>query len=46
MVKAGLHATWEEAFAAVKKERTCVSLNAGMRRALGEWQDKFVTKKA
>ena len=46
MVRAGEHATWEEAFAAVKQVRTCVSLNAGMRKCLTEWQDKFVTKKA
>mmetsp|Transcript_112367 Transcript_112367/g.324595 ORF Transcript_112367/g.324595 Transcript_112367/m.324595 type:complete len:267 (+) Transcript_112367:103-903(+) len=42
LVKWGLYKDWEEAFHAVKKSRPVVKLNSKMRRALTQWQDKFV----
>mmetsp|Transcript_34593 Transcript_34593/g.98423 ORF Transcript_34593/g.98423 Transcript_34593/m.98423 type:complete len:267 (-) Transcript_34593:141-941(-) len=42
LVRAGLYKDWEEAFHAVKKSRPVVKLNSKMRRALAEWQEKYV----
>ena len=41
LVRAGVHATWRDAFEAVRTERKGVKLNGKMRRALDEWAHKF-----
>ena len=45
LVAAGLFADWEAAFAACKAKRKVVSLNKKMRRALTEWQERYVVAK-
>eukprot|EP00929_Paragymnodinium_shiwhaense_P007772 TRINITY_DN111681_c0_g1_i1.p1 TRINITY_DN111681_c0_g1~~TRINITY_DN111681_c0_g1_i1.p1 ORF type:complete len:315 (+),score=65.66 TRINITY_DN111681_c0_g1_i1:45-947(+) len=42
LVKLGLHATWEEAFEAVRKKRRVVKLNKSMRSALAAWQEQYM----
>lgn len=42
LVKAGLFATWEEAFAACKPRRPVIKLNAKMRAALALWQREYM----
>jgi len=39
-----MYSTWEGAFEAIKPHRPVVSLNKGMRKALTEWQSKYVDK--
>jgi protein-tyrosine phosphatase len=41
LVRAGLHATWREAYAAVQPRRPGVKLNGKMRRALDEWEAAY-----
>jgi len=43
-VRAGLFATWQEAFEAIKVGRPVVKLNAKMRGALAAWQEKYCKK--
>jgi len=42
LVKAGLYKSVELAFSGVKPNRPCVKLNGRMRRALEEWENKYM----
>eukprot|EP00520_Triparma_pacifica_P010795 CAMPEP_0118647768 /NCGR_PEP_ID=MMETSP0785-20121206/8789_1 /TAXON_ID=91992 /ORGANISM="Bolidomonas pacifica, Strain CCMP 1866" /LENGTH=210 /DNA_ID=CAMNT_0006539897 /DNA_START=63 /DNA_END=695 /DNA_ORIENTATION=+ len=42
IVKSGRADTWEEGFEIVKKGRSVCKLNKGMRKALEEWQKKYM----
>lgn len=44
LVRAGLHATWRDAFEAVRPRRKGVKLNRKMRDALDEWQRAYARK--
>ena len=46
LVRAGLFATWREAFEACRKERKGIKLNGKMTRALDEWAQSFPAGRA
>ena len=41
LVRAGLYATWEEAYEACRKGRKGVKLNSKMRKALTSWAKTY-----
>lgn len=45
LVRAGLHATWRDAFEAIKPRRPGIKLNGQMRRALDAWEAAYQPKK-
>eukprot|EP00440_Ansanella_granifera_P045189 gb/GFBE01048971.1/.p1 GENE.gb/GFBE01048971.1/~~gb/GFBE01048971.1/.p1 ORF type:complete len:292 (+),score=32.22 gb/GFBE01048971.1/:1-876(+) len=42
LVKAGMYATWEDAFEAIKSKRRVVKLNSGMKAVLETWQSQYM----